>query len=90
MVSELRVTDLKARLKDWNQNIRKLRIKTSRPREFSKCECRTGKRKHACIGLHTCDYVSGLGLLLMFRMNSTLHCVWGGTVTTKDGENAQG
>jgi len=46
VVSELRLTDLKARLKDY----KKLRTKTDRLKDYSEGECSTGH------GLHTSSY----------------------------------
>ena len=49
MVSELRLTDLKVRLKDC----KKLRTKTDRPKDYLECECRIERK--AC--LHKLDYL---------------------------------
>ena len=48
--SELGLTDLRARLKDY----KKLRTETGRPNDYSECESRTGRA--AC--LHMLDYLS--------------------------------
>jgi len=58
VVSELRLSDLEVRLKDC----KKLKTKTSRPRDYSEHECRIGKE--AC--LHMLDYL----LVIMYLMRT--------------------
>ena len=45
MVSELRLTNLKARLKDY----KKLKTKTGRLKDRSESECSSGQGLHICI-----------------------------------------